>query len=284
MTQKKVSVSVHKQEKLADGIYSMWLDAPELAKESVPGQFIAVYTNDKSKLLPRPISICEADKENGRLRIVYRIAGAGTLELSGYGAGAMLDIMGPLGNGFPLKDKKAFLIGGGIGIPPMLELAKNLDCEKTAVLGYRDADTFLADEIGKYAGVVLATEDGSVGTKGNVIDAIRAKGLKADVIYACGPTPMLKALKAYAAENGIECWISLEEKMACGIGACLGCVCHTKDIDSHSNVRNTRICKDGPVFPAEAVELLTVEEQRERIASGHQTETCACSRVKIKED
>ena len=284
MAQKKVSVSVHKQEKLADGIYSMWLDAPEMAKESVPGQFIAVYTNDKSKLLPRPISICEADKENGRLRIVYRIAGAGTLELSGYGAGAMLDIMGPLGNGFPLKDKKAFLIGGGIGIPPMLELAKNLDCEKTAVLGYRDADTFLADEIGKYANVVLATEDGSVGTKGNVIDAIRAKGLKADVIYACGPTPMLKALKAYAAENGIECWISLEEKMACGIGACLGCVCHTKDIDSHSNVRNTRICKDGPVFPAEAVELLTVEEQRERIASGHQTETCACSRVKIKED
>ena len=117
-----------------------------------------------------------------------------------------------------------------------------------------------------------------------MIDAIRTKGLKADVIYACGPTPMLKALKAYAAENGIECWISLEEKMACGIGACLGCVCHTKDIDSHSNVRNTRICKDGPVFPAEAVELLTVEEQRERIASGHQTETCACSRVKIKED
>ena len=115
---------------------------------------------------------------------------------------------------------------------------------------------------------MIATEDGSVGTKGNVIDAIRAEKLTADIIYACGPTPMLKALKAYAMENGIECYISLEEKMACGIGACLGCVCHSKDVDEHSNVRNKRICKDGPVFRAEEVELLTPDEQRERIASG----------------
>jgi dihydroorotate dehydrogenase electron transfer subunit len=112
-----------------------------------------------------------------------------------------------------------------------------------------------------------------------VLDAIKANGLRADVIYACGPTPMLKAIKAYAAENGIECYISLEEKMACGIGACLGCVCHTKEVDEHSNVRNTRICKDGPVFLADDVELLTVDEQRERIASG-----CMCATVKVKED
>lgn len=284
MAQKRVNVTIHSQEKLAEGIYSMWLDAPEAAAEAKPGQFIAVYTNDPSKILPRPISICETDKENGRLRIVYRIAGAGTLEFSKYGAGDKLDIMGPLGNGFTLKDKKAFLVGGGIGIPPMLELAKNLDCEKIAVLGYRDSETFLADEIGNYAEVVLASDDGSVGTKGNVIDAIKANNLKADVIYACGPTPMLMGLKKYAAENGIECWISLEEKMACGIGACLGCVCHTKDIDEHANVRNTRICKDGPVFPAEYVELISVDQQRERIASGHQTEGCKCHTIKIKED
>lgn len=283
MAQKRVNVTIHSQEKLAEGIYSMWLNAPEAAALAKPGQFIAVYTNDQSRLLPRPISICETDKENGRLRIVYRIAGAGTLEFSRYHAGDQLDIMGPLGNGYALKDKKAFLIGGGIGIPPMLELAKNLDCEKTAVLGYRDSETFLADEIGKYAEVVIASDDGSVGTKGNVIDAIRANGLTADVIYACGPTPMLKGLKEYAAENGIECWISLEEKMACGIGACLGCVCHTKEIDHHSNVRNTRICKDGPVFLADDVELLSTDQQRERIASGHQTDGCMCGTVKIKE-
>ena len=132
MAQKKVRAAIVSQEKLAEGIFSMWLDAPEMAAASRPGQFIAVYTNDPSKLLPRPISICEADKEKGRLRIVYRIAGAGTLEFSGYQAGDTLDIMGPLGNGFPLKDKKAFLIGGGIGIPPMLELAKNLEWEMTS--------------------------------------------------------------------------------------------------------------------------------------------------------
>ena len=137
----------------------------------------------------------------------------------------------------------------------MLELAKNLECEKTAVLCYRDAETFLADEIGKYAEVVIASEDGSVGTKGNVIDAIRAGGLKADVIYACGPKPMLRAIKAYAEEKGIECYLSMEERMACGIGACLACVCQSKEKDEHSQVHNKRVCKDGPVFLSTEVEL-----------------------------
>ena len=100
------------------------------------------------------------------------------------------------------------------------------------------------------------------------MDAIRENGLEADMIYACGPTPMLRAIKQYAEEHKIVCYISLEERMACGIGACLGCVCHSKDVDEHSNVRNKRICKDGPVFRAEEVELLTPDEQRERIASG----------------
>ncbi len=271
MTQKKIKAAVYSQVQLAEGIFSMWLGAGEMAKAAVPGQFIAVYPNDSARLLPRPISICETDPEKELLRIVYRVAGEGTKELSSCRAGDTLSIMGPLGNGFPLKDKKALLIGGGIGIPPMLELAKALSCEKTAVLGYRDSQTFLAEEIGKYAGLAVATEDGSVGTKGTVLDAIKAQGLKVDIIYACGPTPMLRALKEYAAKEGIECWISLEERMACGVGACLGCVCHSKDVDEHSNVRNKRVCKDGPVFLADEVELLSTEEQRERIQSG-----CMC--------
>lgn len=246
---------VVRQEEIATDIYSMWIKTDKIAAQAKPGQFVSVYCNEGSRLLPRPISICEIDKAEGFIRLVYRIAGKGTEEFAGFHAGTQVKVVGPLGNGFTLKDKKAFLIGGGIGIPPMLELAKNLDCEKQIIAGYRNDELFLADEFEKYGKVYIATEDGSVGTKGNVLDAIRENGLDADIIYACGPTPMLRALKAYAAENGIECWISMEERMACGIGACLACVCKSKDKDAHSNVKNKRICKEGPVFRAEEVEL-----------------------------
>ena len=114
---------------------------------------------------------------------------------------------------------------------------------------------FLKEEFEAVGQVFAATEDGSFGTKGNVLDAIREQGLKGDVIFACGPTPMLRALKAWAEREKIECWLSLEERMACGIGACLACVCQSKDVDSHSHVHNKRICKEGPVFRAEEVEL-----------------------------
>ena len=255
MAQVKIKARVESQVQLADGVYSMELLAPEIASAARAGQFISVYTNDKSKLLPRPISLCGIDRERGILRIVYRVAGAGTAEFSAYRAGDSVEIMGPLGNGFTLKDKKAILIGGGIGVPPMLELMKELSCERTAVLGYRDQQLFLKDEFEACGPVCVATEDGSAGTKGNVLDAIREQGVQGEIIYACGPTPMLRAVKAYAMEKGIECYISLEERMACGIGACLACVCQSKDVDSHSHVHNKRICKDGPVFAAEEVEI-----------------------------
>ena len=174
-------------------------------------------------------------------------------------AGDTVPVIGPLGNGFPYEKaegKKVFLMGGGIGVPPILELAKQMQCEeKQIVVGYRDAHTFLKDEFEQNGTLYISTEDGSVGTKGNVMDAIREQNLDADMIFACGPTPMLRAIKEYAAEKGIKCYISLEEKMACGIGACLACVCKTKEKDAHSNVNNKRICKDGPVFLSTEVDL-----------------------------
>lgn len=248
------SAVIIRQEEIADDVYSMWLKTEQIAATAKPGQFISVYSRDGSRLLPRPLSICEIDKGDGALHIVYRVVGKGTEEFSGYHTGTILRIVGPLGNGFPLKEKRAFLIGGGIGIPPMLELAKQLDCEKQILLGFRD-EVFLTEEFRKYGKVYIATEDGSEGIQGNVLDIIRECGLSADIIYACGPLPMLRALKNYAADSGTECWISMEERMACGIGACLACVCRSKEKDGHTNVHNKRICKEGPVFRSEEVEL-----------------------------
>lgn len=223
------------QECIGTDIYSMWLDAGEIGKNAVPGQFVSLYSRNGGKLLPRPISLCEIDKAEGKLRLVYRVTGkgTGTEEFSRLHAGVPIETMGPLGNGFPLdavKGKKVFLMGGGIGIPPMLETAKQLDAEKIMVLGYRD-ELFLNKEFEAYGDVYVATEDGSAGTKGNVMDAIRENDLEADAIFACGPAPMLRAIKAYALEKGIPCWISMEERMACGVGACLACVCKSKDVE-----------------------------------------------------
>ena len=254
---KKVKAIVFRQTERATDIYDMWIET-DLAKDAKPGQFINIYPKNESTLLPRPISICEVDKEENRMRVVYRVAGSGTKEFSNYHAGAKISILGNLGNGFPVeegKGKKIFIMGGGIGIPPLLQLAKELDGEKQIIVGYRNSELFLQEDLAKQGTVYIATEDGSVGTKGNVIDVITEKALTADVIYACGPMPMLRAIKEYATKHNIKAYLSLEEKMACGVGACLGCVCKTKEIDHHSHVHNTRICADGPVFEAQEVEI-----------------------------
>lgn len=258
MAKVKITSTILQQECIGTDIYSLWLDAPQIASQAKPGQFISVYSNDSGRVLPRPISICEIDREKGALRIVYRIAGKGTKEFSGMKAGETLDILGPLGNGFPMdviKGKRVFMMGGGIGVPPMVQTAKEAEAEVTVIAGYRNSEIFLKEELEQNGTLVIATEDGSVGTKGNVMDAIRENHLEADVIFACGPTPMLRAIKTYAEENGILCYISMEEKMACGVGACLACVCKSKDVDHHSHVHNKRICKDGPVFLSTEVEL-----------------------------
>lgn len=257
---RKVTARVLSQEMIAPEIYDMWIQT-ELAKEAAAGQFIGVYPRDKSTLLPRPISICQADKDNGKLRIVYRVAGKGTDEFSHCQPGEEIDLLGVLGNGFPLEaaeGKAVVLMGGGIGIPPMVELARKLQAsgeEVTVIAGYRDGQIFLKEDLERYAKVYIATEDGSVGVKGNVLTVMDEKQLSAQVIMACGPMPMLRAIKNYAKDKEIKAYISLEERMACGVGACLGCVCQTTNKNDHSHVNNARICTDGPVFDAQEVAI-----------------------------
>ena len=245
------------QDCIAKDIYSLWLKTDKIAAQARPGQFVSVYCNDGGHLLPRPISLCEINQEKGTLRLVYRVVGKGTEMFAALKAGDSVEVLGPLGNSFPMEEaegKRVFLIGGGIGVPPMLETAKQLKGEPVLVMGYRD-ELFLTDEMKKAGELVIATEDGSAGTKGNVLDAIRENDLKADMIFACGPKPMLRALKAYGLENNIPFYVSMEERMACGVGACLGCVCQSTEVDDHSQVKNKRVCKDGPVFLSTEVEL-----------------------------
>ncbi|MBR5355503.1 MAG: dihydroorotate dehydrogenase electron transfer subunit [Lachnospiraceae bacterium] len=247
---------VTKALELSKGIFELRIKT-NIAKEAKPGQFVMVYPKDKSTILPRPISICEADGD--LLRLVYRVAGKGTKEFSLYEENDEVTVMGPIGNGFPIEKalgKKAVLIGGGIGVPPILQLSKEIKAkEVTTVLGYRNNDLFLKDDFDKYSNTVIATEDGSVGTKGNVLTAIKEQGIECDVFFACGPMPMLRAIKQYAKEKNIEAYISLEERMACGVGACLGCVCKTVKKDEHSHVNNARVCTEGPVFLASEVDI-----------------------------
>ncbi len=268
MNKKKTTAHVISQSVLAEGIMDLRL-MTDFETEVIPGQFVGVYTGSEARLLPRPISICEAARaEDGlMLRLVYRIAGQGTAEFALLRPGQTVSLLGILGNGFPVGTaedpagvpRRAIVTGGGIGIPPLLQLTKTLTengSEVTAVLGYRGGFLFLSDEF-KAAGaeLIIATDDGSAGIKGNVTDALRENNLSADVIYACGPSPMLKGIKAFSCGNGIRTYLSLEERMACGVGVCLGCVCTTTHTDPHSHVCNARVCTDGPVFPADEVTL-----------------------------
>ncbi len=244
--------------KISEDVFDMSLAAPELSCTPRPGQFINIYLNDPARLLPRPISIC--DYENGILRIVFRAVGAGTHELSKMHVGDFLKIMGPLGNGFyDMQENEAILFGGGIGIPPMLYLSKILSeshKKVTVLLGYRNSDTFLKKEFEKYGSVFVSTDDGSVGFHGNTVELFDSiyKASSA-CLYACGPIQMLRGIKNISVNLGLKAQISMEERMACGIGACLACVCKSTEKDAHSNVFNKRICKDGPVFFAEEIEI-----------------------------
>lgn len=236
---------------LAANIYSVTVLAPECAKAASAGQFANIAAPGFT--LRRPISICGIDKEHGTLRFVFEVRGKGTAAIAEVREGECLDILAPLGNGFKLPEGKVIIVGGGIGVPPLLGVSaiKGGDC--SAVLGFRDmSKIILADEFkANGSEVTVCTDDGSAGVHGLVTVPL-AEMLSPDIkaVMACGPEPMIKAVVKLCKERGVPCQISLEQRMGCGVGACVVCSCMT--------VRNgeeyyARVCKDGPVFDAEEV-------------------------------
>ena len=238
---------------IADGIYDLWLET-EAAAHAKMGQFAAVYTGNPATLLPRPLSICEIFRKKNALRIIYRVEGQGTRDIAHAKAGDGLRILAPLGNGFEIDaSHKSFVIaGGGIGVPPLLELAKEIraaqpDAKIAVYLGFRSAaQVILKKDFEKYADEVnISTDDGSVGTAGNVVDMLSTS--RFDAVYGCGPKVMLRHLAKWAADGNMPCYVSLEERMACAIGACLACVAKVKQADGEAH---EKVCATGPVFNA----------------------------------
>lgn len=235
-------------DEIAEGIFDMRLEYGADNPRVSCGQFVHVYV--PSKTLRRPISVCDAS--GGVLRLVYQVKGEGTQIMSRMRPGELADVLVPLGNGFEVRSGMRYaLVGGGIGTPPMLYTAKQ--CENPLVIsGFRNSKLVILQDDFQAAGAeaVLCTDDGSAGKHGFVTDVLRERADDFDEVCACGPTLMLKAVAELCAQLGKPCQVSLEERMACGIGACL--VCAVK-IRSGGEELMKHVCKDGPVFKAEEV-------------------------------
>ncbi len=247
-------VPVIKNEKIAEGFYDLVVSFPEAAEKAAPGQFADIRCAEKT--LRRPISLCEIDRDEGTLRMVYEVRGEGTRWLSEVSAGEMLDVLAPLGHGFTLDKsmEHVVFVGGGIGVPPLLEGAKSVaSCD--AVLGFRTAGAaVLTKDFALHTeNLLLASDDGTLGTKGFVTGLLqkRLEEKPCSLICACGPLVMLEKIASLAKQYGIPCEVSLEQRMACGVGACLGCACRLRDENGREYYGH--VCKNGPVFRAEEV-------------------------------
>lgn len=251
---------------IAKDIYKMEISIADMGKVKA-GQFVNIYLEDKSLLLPRPISICDA--EDNRITIVYRVVGKGTRVLSKYNESDNIRVSTPLGNGYFIegidfggsiedyRGKTVTVVGGGIGVPPMVLLAKKLKekgAEVIAAVGFQ-AEPFLLEELKKYCSEVhVATDNGTTGFHGNAVQMIKAENIIADEYYSCGPKVMLRALSDFCGEKNIPCQVSLEERMGCGYGACVGCTCKVKVKTDHGvEIQQRGVCKHGPVFFGEEV-------------------------------
>ncbi|MBS4172454.1 dihydroorotate dehydrogenase electron transfer subunit [Bacillus sp. FJAT-49736] len=241
------------QTSIATNIFELILQGELVNEMEQPGQFVHIRIEKTVvPLLRRPISIAAINKEKQMITLIYRAEGEGTSLLSKKNVGETVNVMGPLGNGFPTNDlvkgQKALLVGGGIGVPPLYELSLQLrkkGIEVIHVLGFESQEkSFYVKKFSELGGTYIATVDGTLGTKGFVTDVLDEKELEFDCLYACGPLPMLRAIEdRYASKKG---YVSLEQRMGCGIGACFACVCHEANDPTMKKYR--KICSDGPVF------------------------------------
>ncbi|MEG2857903.1 MAG: dihydroorotate dehydrogenase electron transfer subunit, partial [Clostridia bacterium] len=234
--------------------FDFWLHAPQIARLARPGQFLHIRCGH-SRLLRRPISIC--DIAGDAIRVVFEVRGEGTALLSHRTEGDSVDVLGPLGNGvFPdiFDTRPVLFVGGGIGAPPLLFAAKRCNVAH-AVLGFKNsAAVILKDEFYDACKTLLiATDDGSVGAHGTIEKPMGILLDKNDycAVMACGPRPMLRAAARLAEEHSVPCWVSMEERMGCGVGACLVCACKTHGASGEDEF--SHVCKDGPVYPAASV-------------------------------
>lgn len=250
-------MTVVSQKMIAKNVYELVLSGDLVQAMLQAGQFVNIKINEVAyPLLRRPISICEIDHDLNQFTVIYRAEGEGTKLLSKKQAGDLVDILGPLGTGFGIEEvqtsETVILVGGGIGVPPMYEMAKRLSVKGIkviSVLGFASsADVFYEEEFKTYGDVHIATMDGSYGFKGNVIDLIQSKSIDFDWVFGCGPKVMLKAIETSYGANK-KGYLSFEERMACGIGACYACVCEL------NSGKMARVCKEGPVFKLGEVAL-----------------------------
>ncbi len=255
---KNERMTIVQQAEIAHNIYELTLQG-ELVQEMTPGQFVHVKVGDSFEpLLRRPISIANINKEKNEFTMIYRAEGRGTSLMALRQVGDELDVLGPIGNGFPVEacpvGGTALLVGGGIGVPPLYELSKQLNARGIRtihVLGFQTENvTFYEEQFSALGETHYVTVDGTKGTKGFVTTVLDEMNPEFDVFYSCGPLPMLRALEAYYPEK--EGYLSFEERMACGIGACFACVCDTTDKHEKDYVK---VCSDGPVFPKGVVAL-----------------------------
>ena len=252
-----------KKEEIIKDIFKFSVEANEIVKTAKPGSFIEIRVNDQTEpFLRRPISIYNMDKEAEILEFIFQVKGNGTNILSKKEVGDKIDILGPLGYGTFKFEKydNVEIIGGGIGIFPLYELAKEAKAQGKKVstyLGFRNKDLVMLEKEFKEVSdkLVITTDDGSYAEKGFAIDYLKKDIEKKNTcIFACGPLPMLKAVQKYALENSLSCQISLEEKMGCGLGVCLGCAVK-KASSPKDNPEYYHVCKGGPVFNAKDVEI-----------------------------